>query len=472
MRTLCLSIFFVIPFLAHSQDSSSLYNKVYNLPDKFFGAVNSKSDKFKQKLLRSTEKHLKKLSKQELKLQRRLARKDSAAAQQIFGDVNKRYDSLRNVLNSPSGKMQNMYSGHLDSMQTALKFFNNNKVLGQSPEMQSKMQSVFKDYGNVKGKLNQTNFIQEQLKQRQQMLKQKLQNFGMVKEFKKYQEKVYYYRAQVDEYKNMFETPGKMEAALLKVANKIPAFSKFFNKHSELAGLFRLPGNDDPAMESIDGLQTRAMLTQEMEQRIGSGPNAQGYMSQSIANAQSGLQETKNKLNQLGSAGGDMDMPDFKPNTQKSKSFLNRLELGTNVQSSKGTSFLPVSTDFGLSLGYRLNSKSVIGVGSSYKMGWGRDIRHIAFSHEGIGLRTYYEMKLKGSFWITGGGEMNYRSSFNRVEELKDYSAWQQSVLAGVSKKIKINKKIKGNFQLLYDFLYRNKIPISQPIIFRTGYTF
>lgn len=471
MRIFYLSVLLIFPFLVHSQDSSSLYNKVYNLPDKFFGAVNKKSDRFQQNLTGSTEKYLQKLAKRELKLQRRLAKKDSAAAKELFGDVNKRYDSLRNALNSPNAKMQNMYSGHLDSMQTALIFFNKNKVLAQSPEMQGKLQSVFKNYGDVQGKLNQTNFIQQQLKDRQQMLKDKLQSFGLAKEFKKYQEKIYYYRAQVDEYKNMFENSSKMEAALLKVANKIPAFSKFFNKHSQLASLFRLPGNDEPSMTNIEGLQTRAMLSQEMEQRLGTGPNAQAYMSQSIGNAQSGLQNAKNKLNQLGNAGGDMDMPDFKPNQQKTKSFLSRLELGTNVQSSKGTSFLPVSTDFGLSLGYRLSSKAVVGVGSSYKMGWGKDIRHIAFTHEGVGIRTFYEMKLKGSFWISGGGEMNYRSSFHCVEELKDYSAWQQSVLAGVSKKYQVSKKLKGNVQLLYDFLHYRNVPRTQPVVFRVGYS-
>ncbi|TXJ29068.1 MAG: hypothetical protein E6Q24_05160 [Chitinophagaceae bacterium] len=470
MRILCLIFLFAFPILARAQDSSSVYNKLYNLPDKFFGSVNSKSGKFQQHLIRSTTKYLKKLSRQELKLQRKLAKKDSLAAKELFGDVNKRYDSLLNVLHSPGGKLRNIYSSRVDSVQTALNFFNKNNILGQSPAMQSKLQSAFKDYGDVQQKFKQANFIQEQLKQRQQMLKQRLQNVGLAKEFRKYQEKVYYYRAQVDEYKNMFETPGKMEAALLKVANKIPAFSQFFNKHSQLASLFRLPGNDDPAMESIEGLQTRAMVRKDLEQRLGSGPSAEQYMSQNIANAQAGLDKAKNKLNQLGNAGSDMDMPNFKADQQKTKSFFNRLELNTNVQSTKGNSFLPVSTDFGLSLGYRISSKSIIGIGSSYRMGWGKDIRHIAISHEGVGLRTFYEMKLKGTIWITGGGEMNYRSKFNQLEELKDYNAWQQSALTGISKKYKFGKKFKGNVQLLYDFLHYRNVPRTQPVIFRTGF--
>jgi len=127
-----------------------------------------------------------------------------------------------------------------------------------------------------------------------------------------------------------------------------------------------------------------------------------------------------------------------------------------------------------LSVGYRINSKSIVGIGSSYKLGWGKDIRHMAISHEGVGLRTFYEMKLKGSFWLSGGAEMNYRSSFNRVQELKDYSAWQQSALLGFSKKISLkNKTLKSTkIQLLWDFLSYRQIPRAQPFIYRIAYGF
>lgn len=468
-----LSLFFLtISCLLQAQDSSSLYNKAFNLPDKFFGAINSKSERFQQRIARSTERYLHKLSKQERRMQRKLANKDSAAAREMFGDVNKRYDSLKGALSSDPSRLQNIYSGNLDSMQTAIHFLQSNKMINQSPEMQAKLKSALKDYGDIQGKLNQSNFIEQQLKARQQYLKDKLQHFGLGKEIKKYQGKVYYYRSQAEEYKNILEHPQKLETKLLEVARKVPAFSKFFNKHSQLAGLFRLPGNDDVDMVAAEGLQTRSMVMQELEQRLGTGPNVQQYMGSSIANAQSQLSAAKNKLNKLGNAGSDMDMPGFLPENNKTKSFLKRIELGTNIQSTRGNSFLPVTSDIGLSVGYRFSSKAVAGIGGSYKMGWGKSIRHIAISHEGAGIRSFIDWKLKGSIWITGGGEMNYRSRFNRLQELKDYNAWQQSMLAGISKKIKMNKKVKGNFQLLYDFLSRRNIPTTQSIIFRTGYTF
>lgn len=441
--------------------ASTLYDKAFNFPDKVFGAVNRKSEKLQQQLERSTQKYLRSLEKQERRLHKKLMKKDSAAAEAIFGDVSGRYASLRTTLNDPTQQFSNVYSGRLDSMTTALKFVQGN----------GKVQAALKDYGKIQSSFNQTQFVQQQLKERQQQLQERLKNFGMVKEFRQFQEKVYYYRAQVDEYKNIFEQPRKLEATVLQAIKKIPAFKNFFAKHSQLGQLFRLPGSEGETAAAIPGLQTRNMVMQDLDQRLGSGPNANQFMSSSIANAQNGLNEAKKKLQQLGNSGGDMDMPNFKPNNEKSKSFLKRLELGTNVQSTKSNSFFPVTTDFGLSVGYKLSPKAVAGVGASYKMGWGRDIKHISISHEGVGIRTFADIKLKGSIWITGGGEMNFRSRINDFAQLNNRSDWQQSVLAGVTKKYKISNKMKGTMQILFDFLHKRNFPATQPVVFRMGYS-
>ncbi|MBO9571012.1 MAG: hypothetical protein J7497_02200, partial [Chitinophagaceae bacterium] len=89
----------------------------------------------------------------------------------------------------------------------------------------------------------------------------------------------------------------------------------------------------------------------------------------------------------------------------------------------------------------------------------------------GIGFRTYADLKLKGNFWFSSGAEMNYFSQFKNFDELKHKVPWQKSALAGLSKKYKI-KKATGELKLLYDFLWTRNGPNSQPLIFRTGYTF
>jgi hypothetical protein len=173
----------------------------------------------------------------------------------------------------------------------------------------------------------------------------------------------------------------------------------------------------------------------------------------------------------FGNSQEDIDLPDgFKPNTQKTKSFLQRIELGTNFQTQKARAYFPVTADLALTAGYKLNDNSITGVGFSYKAGLGRGWNNISLSHQGFGLRSFIDYKLKSSLYITGGYERNYLSQFNRVEQLRDYPAWQTSGLLGLSKKYKVSKKIKGEIKLLWDFLSYRQIPRTQALLFRTGW--
>ncbi|MBL0267857.1 MAG: hypothetical protein IPP99_04060 [Chitinophagaceae bacterium] len=127
-------------------------------------------------------------------------------------------------------------------------------------------------------------------------------------------------------------------------------------------------------------------------------------MQQNLQAAQSQLNDLKSKILKAGGGSSDAEMPEgFKPNNQKTKSFLQRLEYGANVQTQRATNYFPVTSDLGLSLGYKLNDKSVIGIGASYKLGLGRGWNNISVSHQGVGIRSYVDWKIKGSFWISGG---------------------------------------------------------------------
>jgi hypothetical protein len=245
-------------------------------------------------------------------------------------------------------------------------------------------------------------------------------------------------------------------------------------ENSQLASLFGLPENyGTPA--SLAGLQTRASVQGMIQQRIAAGgPNALAQVQQNLQNAQAQLSQLKDKL--LKSSGlqgmsGDVDMPNFKPNTQKTKSLLKRISYGVNVQFEKNNSLMPSMSDLAGTLGYRLNANSEAGIGISYKLGLG-SIQHIRFSSQGIGFRSYLDWKIRKQFYATGGYEINYNSGFKSVQQLKNEDLWQRSALAGISKKYQISKKLKGNLQLLYDFLAYKHKPVSQPFLFRIGYNF
>jgi hypothetical protein len=273
----------------------------------------------------------------------------------------------------------------------------------------------------------------------------------------------------------MLEDPSKLEQKALELIKQLPAFQDFFRNNSALASLFRLPDNYG-STASLAGLQTRSSVQSLIQDRIASaGPNATAMLQQNVQAAQAQLGKLKDKLNELGGGGGsEEDLPDFKPNNQKTKSFLQRLEYGTNLQSQRSSNFFPTTTDLGLSVGYKLNDKSVIGVGASYKVGWGQDIRNINVTNQGVGFRSFADYKMKGSFFASGGFEYNYQQPFSSITEVKDLDSWQQSGLVGVSKIISLKSKTfkKTKMQLLWDFLSYQQRPQTQPLKFRVGYNF
>ena len=131
------------------------------------------------------------------------------------------------------------------------------------------------------------------------------------------------------------------------------------------------------------------------------------------------------------------------------------MEYGGNVQSERARMMFPVTSDIGLSVGYKLNDKSVVGVGVSYKLGLGTGWNNIRFSNEGAGIRSFIDYKIKRSLFISGGYEQNYRTVFYSLDQLRGLNGWQSSGLVGLSKKYNVSKKLKGNVQLLWDFLSR-----------------
>ena len=420
---------------------------------------------------KQTEKFLFKLQKQERKLRKKVFQKDSLLGRQLFDGVEEKYKELQKAPEQVS-KYASVYSGHLDSLTTSLQFL---KYHGLAKGVQ--IDQTLSKYSSLQFKLNQADAIKKYVSERQKLLNQQLQHLGMLKELRGFQKQAYYYQAQIREYKELFEDPSKMEAQLIKLVTKVPQFKAFFAENSTLGSLFSLPGNNSSPGASLAGLQTRASVNQSLVDRFGSGPNTTQLLQQNMQSAQGALSNLKNKINQYssgsyGNASTDPELPEgFKPNQQKTKTFLQRLEYGANFQTDRGNNLFPVTSDLGLSLGYKISDKSSFGLGASYKLGWGSSWNNISLTHQGIGLRSYIDMKLKGSLYISGGYEQNYRSEIHAIQQLREYSAWQSSGLIGLSKKYSLKGKMKGEMKLLWDLLSYQQVPRVQAVVFRIGYS-
>lgn len=305
-----------------------------------------------------------------------------------------------------------------------------------------------------------------------------MSKFGFARELKKINKQVYYYSNQINEYKAALKDPKKATKKALDILANNKSFREFWRKNSQLASLFRLPGEpgDPTSQVNLSGLQTRAQVNALIQQQlVAGGPNAQAQFQQNMQAAQGQLNQLKDKVIKMGRGSSDAEMPEgFKPNNQKTKSFLQRLEFGTNLQSQRSYGIMPTTSDIGVSLGFLINDKSIIGIGASYKLGWGQNLQNIRISHQGVGARSFIDWKLRGSLWISGGFEMNYQSEIRNIAELKDYSAWQRSGLIGLSRKIPIKTKFfkSTRIKIMWDFMSYEQTPQANPVIIRFGYNF
>src|SRR5579871_3485588 len=482
-------------FLAHASYSQSIDSSTNNWVQSFNGISNkglhlmSNSYASLQKSLeKQTQKALQRMQKKEARLQKKLQGIDSVKSKDLFAATKVKYEQLEKQLQSPqplnNGIAQKIksYVPGLDSMQTALKFLQQKNINLPVDKLQQ-LQALSSQLQQLQTKMQAAGQVQTFLQQREQQLKQQLSNLPVAKQLTGINQEAYYYQQRFNQYKATLNDKDKLKQQLLTAVASNATFQKFWQKHSFLSSIFPMPEvpSNDTTLASL-GLQTRsqvgALIQQQTGKSLGSGstPNASSdggvsYLQGQVQQAKSMLDNLKSKVSQYGGGSGDIVMPDFNPNNQKTKTFLKRLEYGFNIQSEPTTNLLPATSDIALTLGYKFSDKITTGIGAAYKLGWGTPIKNIQFSSQGIGLRSYVDVKAKGSFWVTGGFEYNYMQAFAGIRDISNLDVWQKSALLGITKKYKIGNKT-ANMQLLYDFLAHSQVPQAQPIKFRVGYSF
>ena len=65
-------------------------------------------------------------------------------------------------------------------------------------------------------------------------MKQQLERLGMVKKLKQFNKQVYYYAAQIKEYREILKDPKKTEKKALELLAKTKLFQDFMRKNSML----------------------------------------------------------------------------------------------------------------------------------------------------------------------------------------------------------------------------------------------
>ena len=485
--------------LAQRYDTTG--SKPVRLPGRIFSRVERRVAALNARLSDQTATYLQEMAKREQRLSRRLSAVDPAGAQQLFAGSAPGYEALASRIKADTGQHGQGFSGaypvYLDSLQGSVAFVKQNpELLSGGVADLGKVQEAAAQLQALQARLNDAEAAKAYIRQRQVEIGQYLAQHGLTGGsigglYAGMKRDVYYYSQQIREYKEMWSNPGKLEQATLGVLNRLPAFQSFMKNNSLLGGLFRLPGGY-ATPQAVSGLQTKAQVAEIVQGKLGSASAQPGGMpganagagagggatadvlQTNLQSAQQQLDTYKSKLGALGTGNGDLDMPDFKPNDQKTKTFWKRLEYGANFQTSRTNYYFPTVSDFGFSLGYKLGHSNVVGIGASYKLGWGNGIQHIAFSSQGVGLRSFLQIKIKGSFSASGGFEYNYTTPFVSFQQLKQLEYWTKSGLIGITKTVSLKNRVfkKTSVSLLWDFLSYQQLPKTQPFLFRIGYNF
>lgn len=462
-----MKLFLIIPLVIASYEARSQDSLPQNLSTKYLSQIRLKSEHYRSALDRQSEKTLTRLLRLENKMKKRLSRNRQRNIQEHFPD------SLNRFKNCVSqGISARVFTGslaggqYLDSLSSSMKFLNEHRELFKKPTQ--KISGTVRSVQEVQKRFENAEQLNEYIRQRKEHLKEQLAGIkGMDKYLRRYSKESYYYGARIREYQALFQDKKKAEAKAIEILGKMPLYQDFLKKNSQLTSLFNLSNNYNDS-RSIEGLQTRILVDGLLQQRIGNSPDSRQALSLQMDAARQKFNDLKKNFPELNNGG---EMPEFRPSALKSKPLWQRLEWGSNIQFQKSSYYFPATSDVAGQVAYKFHKNGSTGIGLTYKLGLGRDWSHIHFTHSGFGIRSFVDWKLKGSFFLNGGYEANHLSTRPQSSSVASWNGWQNSALLGISKKYRVNAKLKGNLMVLYDFLAPRQLPKTDNIKVRIGYT-
>lgn len=161
----------------YSQDRSSIIDNTTSLPEKFLNDVNSKAAGLESELVKQSDRAINYLAKQESRLQKKMALKDSVLAKQLFQETQSKYQSITTQLHQKATQLSKHkeYIPWADTIFSSVRYLNENENFKNNP-------LLAKTLGNITGlenRLQQVTQIQQYLRSRRDYLKQQYEKLGM-----------------------------------------------------------------------------------------------------------------------------------------------------------------------------------------------------------------------------------------------------------------------------------------------------
>jgi hypothetical protein len=257
-----------LPSLAAELTKDSLVNPAsLEIPGQYQQKVEQRLNKLDDKIDAANDRALTLFRKQQEKITRKLSKLDSVAGRKLAADIEQKYAALSSRLAQPQQLTQ--YFPYLDTLKTSLKFLNK---FGTD---QSSLKGIGTEkLSSLESQLQKAQVMKDFLRQQQSNLKEQLQQFGFVRELKKFNKDVYYYGQQINEYREALKDSKKLERKAVELLSRTTIFQEFMQRNSMLAALFRTSSanqNEPGIVENLVGLQTRTQVNQSIQTLVGPG---------------------------------------------------------------------------------------------------------------------------------------------------------------------------------------------------------
>ena len=148
----------------------------------------------------------------------------------------------------------------------------------------------------------------------------------------------------------------------------------------------------------------------------------------------------------------------------KGRTITERLQVAANFQV---ISLKPISIDFSPQVGYKFNSRFVVGVGGLYRKTFKDSLR--AISPDAFGYKAFTSYEVLGKFFLNG--EFGRNSPGVKLIEGNSQRTWEKTLLLGVGRKMLVHPKIEMTLMVGYNFLHQNGDTVfPKPWVVRVGF--
>lgn len=239
---------------------------------------------------------------------------------------------------------------------------------------------------------------------------------------------------------------ARMNDVLAKTASKHSA-GKLGSEHSTLM-------NQVNELQTIGGVRMDSLHQTDMKQVGLEQAKTYAMQTQAIQKAQLKMKRMKMKYSYLPNSNDPSTA--IKRTSLKDKPFKQRLYFGGtfNVASTS-----PIVIDFSPQVGYRFNTKFVVGASFTYRENFGTDSLSRTNQQDayGFGFFANYDI-MKGFFAYAEQENLKQQKLFNSEKSINP--DWKRAYLIGVGRGFNISSIVNGKVVLLYNFGHTGKSQI------------